>query len=200
MAKDFYDILGVSKTASEAELKKAYRKLAHQHHPDKGGQKEKFQEINEAYQVLSDKQKRAQYDQFGHASAGAGQGGGGFGGFGGGFRTQTGNFDFGSAGGFGSIFEDLFESAFSQVQVQLTVTIPQAVLGDTLRFKTNFGDEIELRLPPGVPEGTAFTFRGKGQQTRRGRGDLSVVIHIDIPKRLTREQRGLYEQLKNLSR
>lgn len=199
MAKDYYSILGVSKSASEADIKKAYRKLAHQHHPDKGGQKEKFQEINEAYQVLGDKQKRAQYDQFGSADPRAGGfgGGAGTGGFGG-FRTQTGNFDFGSAGGFGSIFEDLFESAFSQVQVQLSVSIPQAVLGDTLRFKTNFGDEIELRLPPGTPEGAAFNFRGKGQQTRRGRGDLSVVIHIEIPKRLSREQRELYERLRNL--
>lgn len=201
MAKDYYSILGVSKTASEAEVKKAYRKKAHQLHPDKGGDKAKFQEINEAYQVLGDKNKRAQYDQFGSVGGGAGGfegfggntpgGGGGFGGF---------NVNFGgSQGGFGSIFEDLFESAFSQVQVQLAITIPQAVLGDTVRFKTNFGDEIELRLPPGTQEGTTFAFRGKGQQTRRGRGDLHVVIHIDIPKRLSREQRELYEKLKNIS-
>jgi molecular chaperone DnaJ len=70
------------------------------------------------------------------------------------------------------------------------------VLGDTVRFKTNFGDEIELKLPPGTPEGAAFRFRGKGAQTRRGRGDLTVVIHVEIPKRLSREERDLYEQLK----
>ena len=66
MAKDYYNILGVSKGASQDEIRKAYRKLAHQYHPDKsGGDEAKFKEINEAYQVLSNTQKRQQYDQFG---------------------------------------------------------------------------------------------------------------------------------------
>ncbi len=66
MKKDYYDILGVSKTASEEEIKKAYRAMAHKHHPDKtGGDAEKFKEVNEAYQVLSSKEKRQQYDRFG---------------------------------------------------------------------------------------------------------------------------------------
>ncbi len=196
--KNYYDILGVSKGASEDEIKKAFRKQAHQHHPDKGGDKTKFQEINEAYQVLGDKNKRAQYDQFGSVGGnsgfggqpGAGQGFGGFdfSGFGGGQR----------ASGFGSIFEDLFESAFSQVQVQLAISIPQAVLGDRIRFRTQFGDDIELNIPPGTQEGVTFAVRGKGAQTRRGRGDLHITIHIEIPKRLSREQRDLYERLKNL--
>src|SRR5580700_11293202 len=89
--KDYYTILGVQKTASEDEIKKAYRKLAHQYHPDKaGGDEKKFKEINEAYQVLSDKNKRAQYDRFGTADpmggfGGANAGGAGaqWGGFGG---------------------------------------------------------------------------------------------------------------------
>lgn len=204
MSKEYYDVLGVSKNASEAEIKQAYRKLAHQHHPDKGGSKEKFQEINEAYQVLGDRNKRAQYDQFGAVGGNSpfgGQAGGNpfggnpFGAQGGGVK-----FDFGSAGGFGTIFEDLFEGAFSQVQVQMTITVPQAILGDTLRFKTQLGDELELRIPPGVQEGTTFRFRGKGQQTRRGRGDLQVSIHIKIPNRVSREERDLYERLKDLSR
>lgn len=198
MSKDYYEVLGVSKTASEAEIKKAYRSKAHKLHPDKGGDAEKFKEINEAYQVLGDSQKRAQYDQFGHAGARGGFGGGQAGGQGfGGFDFSGAGFG-GQAGGFGSIFEDLFESAFSQVQVQLSISIPQAVLGDTVRFKTNFGDEIELKIPAGAQEGMAFRFRGKGQQTRRGRGDLTVVLHVEIPKRLSREQRELYEKLKNL--
>lgn len=200
MARDFYEVLGISKGASEAEIKKAYRSKAHKLHPDKGGDKAAFQEINEAYQVLGDRNKRTQYDQFGSVGRGAG----GFGGTaqGGGFD----GFDFGGfnvnfgggrqTGDFGSIFEDLFESAFSQVQVQLLISIPQAVLGDTVRFKTNFGDEIELRIPPATQEGQSFRFRGKGQQTRRGRGDLTVVVHIEIPKRLSREQKDLYEQLR----
>lgn len=198
MPRDYYEVLGVSKSASEGDIKKAFRKKAHQLHPDKGGDKAKFQEVNEAYQVLSDPQKRAQYDQFGHAGArggfGGAQPGGGFGGFEG-FNV---NFGGQGAGGFGSIFEDLFESAFSQVQLQLSISIPQAVLGDTVRFKTNFGDEIELKIPAGAHEGLAFRFRGKGQPTRRGRGDLTVVLHIEIPRRLSREQKELYEQLKKL--
>lgn len=103
--RDYYEVLGVSKSASDADIKKAYRKLAKQYHPDiNPGNKEaeaKFKEINEAYEVLGDAQKRAQYDQFGHA--GFEQGGfGGFGGFS----------DFGDFGGFGDIFETIFGGGF----------------------------------------------------------------------------------------
>ncbi len=104
MAKDFYEILGTPKTASDDELKKAYRKLAMQYHPDKnpGDKKaeEKFKEISHAYDVLSDAQKRAAYDRFGHDAFN--QGGMGAGGGGGG----AGGFDF--SGSFSDIFEDLF--------------------------------------------------------------------------------------------
>ena len=65
MAKDYYQILGVGKTASPEDIRRAYHKLAHVHHPDKGGDEKKFKEVNEAYQTLSNKDKRAQYDQFG---------------------------------------------------------------------------------------------------------------------------------------
>ena len=118
MSKDYYNILGVSKDASDSEIKKAYRKLAHQHHPDKkGGDETKFKEINEAYQVLSDKQKRGQYDQFGsafdQAGGGAGQGFGGFdfSGFSDAFSGGQGGVKF-EFGGNGGGFEDIFSSAF----------------------------------------------------------------------------------------
>jgi molecular chaperone DnaJ len=123
MANNYYDLLGVSKGASDDEIKKAYRKMAHKYHPDKsGGDEAKFKEINEAYQVLSDKAKRGQYDQFGQtfdqasrsggAGAGGGQGFGGwdFSGFGDDFSAQGGpasGWDF-SGGG----FEDIFSSVF----------------------------------------------------------------------------------------
>jgi len=205
MDKNYYDILGVGKNASEAEIKKAYRKLAHQHHPDKGGDKAKFQQINEAYQVLSNKEKRSQYDTFGSVGGRSGFGGSAAGaGQPGGFGANQGfHFDFGGfrsgGAGFGSIFEDLFESAFAQVQVQLDINIVQAVLGGTIHFRTQFGDQLELKIPAGTQEGTVFSFRGKGQQTRRGRGDLQVVVHINIPRKLSREERDLYEKLAGLN-
>lgn len=106
--KDFYQVLGVDKKASADELKKAYRKLAMQYHPDKNqGNKEaeaKFKEISEAYDVLKDEQKRAAYDRFGHGAFTGGMGGGaGAGGFGGGAQGFSGGF-----GGFGDIFEEMF--------------------------------------------------------------------------------------------
>ena len=89
MSKDYYNILGVDKTASQDEIKKAFRKKAHEYHPDKaGGNEAKFKEINEAYQVLGDAKKRSQYDQFGSTFEQA-QAGGGFSGFDG-FRDFSG--------------------------------------------------------------------------------------------------------------
>src|SRR3990167_2364315 len=99
MPKDYYEILGVQRNASKDEIKKAFRKLAHKHHPDKGGKENDFKEINEDYQVLSDEKKRAEYDHYGRVFSD--QAGGGHG--------ATG-FDFGDMSGFdfGDIFEDLF--------------------------------------------------------------------------------------------
>ena len=142
MAKDYYELLGVSKDASDEEIKKAFRRAAHKHHPDKeGGDEAKFKEINEAYQVLSDKQKRGQYDQFGssfdQAGAGSGQGFGGFdfSGFSGG---QNGfNFEFGGdGGGFGDVFGDMFggggksrsQRKGNDVSVDTEITLEEAVI------------------------------------------------------------------------
>ena len=113
--RDYYEILGVGKSASDDEIKKAFRKLAVKYHPDKeGGDETKFKEANEAYEVLKDKQKRQRYDQFGHAGVGGASGGAN--GYAGGspfegFRSQNVNFDFG--GGFGDIFDQFFGGASS---------------------------------------------------------------------------------------
>ena len=120
--KDYYKILGVEKNATEKDIKSAFYKLAHKYHPDKGGDEKKFKEINEAYQVLSDKEKRQQYDQFGQTFEGTGtgpQGGPGFGGFdfnqwqqqqqGFGGENQGFNFEFGDLG---DIFEQFFGGGF----------------------------------------------------------------------------------------
>src|SRR5438105_790614 len=117
MPENYYDILGVSKEASEAEIKAAYRKLALEHHPDRGGgqtAETKFKKINEAYQVLSDPNRRAQYDRFGQAGqAGASGAGNPFGG------TDFGGVEFNfGGGGLGDLFENFFGQAFSTVQAE----------------------------------------------------------------------------------
>lgn len=103
MAEDFYNVLGVEKGASQDEVKKAYRKLAKEHHPHKGGDAEKFKKVNEAYETLGDEKKRGQYDQFGSAGPQFGGGSGGFSGFGGGGGGVE--FDFGG-------MDDVFSSFF----------------------------------------------------------------------------------------
>lgn len=151
MAKDYYSILGVPRNASKDDIKKAYRKLAHQYHPDKpGGNAEKFKEINEAYQTLSDDTKRAQYDQFGRTfeGAGAGPGFGGFsadfGGFGDIFRGfgarqggGSGNFDFGGVEDIFDIFGEGFggrsrgqaKSRGADIQVDIELSLEEIALG-----------------------------------------------------------------------
>lgn len=143
MAKrDYYEILGVERTASDEELKKAYRKLARQHHPDlhtdpqaKKTAEETFKEINEAYESLSDQEKRKRYDMFGHAGSQQGGGFDGFGGFG------------GQAGGFGDVFNDIFEDFFggsrggnraergNDLQYNLDLTFEESVYGKEAKLK-----------------------------------------------------------------
>lgn len=178
MAKDLYNILGVSKGASDDEIKKAYRRLAHKYHPDKaGGDAEKFKEINAAYQVLSDKSKRAQYDQYGQTFEQGGPGGG-FGGQGfGGFDFNGQGFNFGE--GFEDIFSDIFGGGFgggrrrdtrragNDIQVDVEITFEEMVNGAQR--------EIRLRRlvtcdachgnggEPGSKEETCPTCKGSGQ-------------------------------------
>ncbi len=142
MSKDFYKVLGVEKSASADDIKKAFLKLAHQHHPDKtGGDDSKFKEINEAYQVLGNKEKRAQYDQFGSAGPGMGGfgGGQGYGGFGG-FQNGGMNINMDDLGdmfsGFG--FGDIFGGGRSRsqgprrgadIEAEMTIGFEEAAFG-----------------------------------------------------------------------
>ncbi|KKQ73414.1 MAG: Heat shock protein DnaJ domain protein [Berkelbacteria bacterium GW2011_GWB1_38_5] len=198
MNKDYYEVLGVSKNASPDEIKRAYRKLALRYHPDKNkdhSNGERFKEINEAYQVLSNPQKKAQYDQFGSSdnfnyddqsnpfSGFSGQGG------------QSSGWGF--SGGIGEIFEDFFGGMFSQVQSEVEINLTSAILGDSLNLQTSEGERITIKIPAGTQDGQSFRFPGRGMATKRGRGDLIITVRVKIPHRFSREQKELLEELKN---
>lgn len=135
--RDYYEVLGINKDASEDEIKKAFRKLAKQHHPDVNqGNKEseaKFKEINEAYEVLSDKDKKAKYDQFGHAGVDpngfGGGGGGGFGGFEGGFGDIFDMFFNGGGGGFGSSRAKNGPRKGADLKYEIEISFKEAAFG-----------------------------------------------------------------------
>jgi molecular chaperone DnaJ len=173
--RDYYETLGISKTASPDEIKKAYRRLAVQHHPDKeGGSEEKFKEINEAYEVLKDSSKRQRYDQFGHA--GVGNGGATGNPFGGGFGGQNVNFDFGDLG-LGDIFENFFGGGRGQqtrgsqrgrdVEVRIEISFEEAVFGTEEDLSINLEDTCGhckgKTVEPGYELKTCETCKGSGQ-------------------------------------
>ena len=201
--RDYYEVLGVSKNASDDEIKKAYRKLAVKYHPDRNpGDKEaeaKFKEINEAHEVLSDKQKRARYDQFGHAGVGGAGGGNPFGGAGnpfGGFNGQTFNFEFGNGGVFDDILGNLFGFGNARrprrgadYQVAVTVTFEEAIFGTTKTVDNN-GTNLKVKIPAGIDDGMSIRLRGKGGPAPEGGtepGDLYVRVRVKPHKSLTRE-------------
>lgn len=193
MAKNYYEILGVSKNASDDEIKRAYRKLAHQYHPDKNkGDDKKFKEINEAYQVLGNKEKRDQYNRFGRTFEGQGFPGGGFEGFG----------DF---GGLSDILEELFgfgrqrrgeggfgfggfSRAWSTIQTTLNIDFVTAILGGEIEVSVK-GEKIKLKIPAGIQNGEALVHHGKNN-------DIIFIINLKIPKNLSRKARELMEELR----
>jgi curved DNA-binding protein len=206
MPRDYYEVLGVPKNASEADIKKAYRKLARQHHPDRNpGDKQaeaRFKEVQEAYDVLNDKTKRAQYDRFGFAGPGlSGQGpfrteGGGPGGF----EFQGVNPEdlesilgaFGGGGGFAEMFgrrgRGRARAARPPESVEAEVAIPflTAALGGTVSLNVD-GRNIDLRVPAGVEEGKKLRLGGQGP----GGGDLLVRIKIEPHPYFRREGRNV---------
>jgi len=176
MAKaDYYDLLGVSKDASADEIKKAFRRAAIEHHPDRGGDEAKFKEINEAYEVLKDTDKRKRYDQFGHAGVGGSSSenpfGGGFGG-----QSQNINFDFGDLG-LGDIFSSFFGGGAQQrqqrqargrdVEASVEISFEQAVFGTEVDLDMQLQDTCEhckgTTVEPGYELKTCDQCKGSGQ-------------------------------------
>jgi molecular chaperone DnaJ len=176
--RDYYDVLGVSKNASADEIKKAFRRKAIELHPDKqGGDEAKFKEVNEAYEVLKDQQKRQRYDQFGHAGVGGASGGGnpfeGFGGFGG--QGQNINFDFGDLG-LGDIFGSFFGGGGNgqqranrgrDVEARVDISFEDAVFGTKAELDLQLEDTCEhckgKTVEPGYELKTCDTCKGSGQ-------------------------------------
>ncbi len=181
--RDYYEVLGVSRNANDEELKKAFRKLALQYHPDRNkeaGAEEKFKEVNEAYQVLSDKDKRAQYDRFGHSGLNnSGMGGG-----------------FGDVSGFGDIFDSFFGgSGFgggsrsknsarrgSDLQYTMPITFEDAVFGTEKEFDINRTESCSkcrgAKNEPGTPIVSCSSCNGTGQVRRAQQSLFGQVVQV----------------------
>jgi DnaJ-class molecular chaperone len=216
--KDYYNILGVSKDATQDEIKKAYRKLARKYHPDVNpGDKvaeEKFKEISEAYEVLSDPEKRKQYDQFGTFDFGK-EGFQGFGGFsnfdfgnfnnGGSYRTYT--FSSGGGADFSRIFEDLFGKSYSRkkhskfsgfedvysqkgrdIEAEIEVELLDAINGAE-KYINVAGKTLKVKIPEGVDNGSKIRLAGKGEPPN---GDLILKIKIKDNPQYVRRGDDLY--------
>ena len=195
MPRDYYEVLGVGRGAPEPEVKRAFRKLARELHPDVNAHdpeaEEKFKEAAEAYEVLSDPERRQVYDRYGHEG------------------LRSGGFPPG--GGFGSI-EDLLGAVFGgafgfevrrgpmrgqDLMHAVEITAIQAMLGATVKIPSHEG-EREIELPSGVQHGTQFALRGHGLPGSNGGppGDLRIVVHVIVPSDLSEEQRELAEKLE----
>jgi curved DNA-binding protein len=209
--KNYYDILGVDEKATSADITKAFKDLAKKHHPDRGGDKDKFQEINEAHDTLKNSQKRHDYDtmrKFGSRSTG----GGGehpffnediFGDFFSGFGNgDTGGFRFNFTGRDGD--ERIFRNVRNQprgnrnVQVRMAISIKEAMMNNekTISYKLPSGREefATVKIPAGVQHGVTFKFSGMGDDSIKNmpRGDLMVVMSVLDSDGYTRKGNDLF--------
>ncbi|WP_104697752.1 MULTISPECIES: DnaJ C-terminal domain-containing protein [unclassified Helicobacter] len=208
MKKSLYETLEISENASPEEIKKAYRKLARKYHPDINKEKdaeEKFKEINAAYEILSDENKKAQYDQFGDSM------------FGGqnfsDFARNQGNINlddilssiFGSSGGFGAGNRSFFGGGFSNfgsfdgfsqsldVHSSLNIPFKTAILGGKEHIQLQY-DSFDIKIPAGIKDGETIRVRGKGKGNGNFRGDLLLKIQIIEDPTYTRDGDNLIKQ------
>lgn len=174
--KDYYAILGVEKSADSDAIKKRYRKLARELHPDKTkGDKtleERFKAVSEAYDILSDDKKRAEYDQARTLFQQGGIPNGGF----------QGNFSAGGFGDLGDIFGNLFGGQRgprrgADMQAQATISFRESIQGTQLTFNSPSGP-VTTKIPAGVQDGAKIRVRGKGAQGEAGPGDLYITINV----------------------
>jgi len=213
--KDYYKVLGVERNASEDDIRKAYRKLAMQYHPDRNPNdkqaEELFKEINEAYQVLSDSKKRAHYDRLGSDYSNwqrRGEQGdfdwGQYEGFPGGVRVEYGDLDdlFGSAGGFSDFFRTIFGRGAEDVgtstrtrsrqqpqgyQQELPITLDEAYNGTTRVIQSD-GKQKQVHIPAGVRTGSKVRVAGAGPNGL----DLYLIVDVQVDKRFERRGSDLH--------
>mgnify|MGYP000332931284 CR=1 FL=1 len=197
---DYYDTLGVSRNASESEIRKAYKAKSMKHHPDRGGNEEEFKKINEAYSTLKDPKKKQMYDQFGTSDA-----------------QQAGpqgfHFD-GSMGG----FEDVFESFFGQrvdpfgrrqqrqpknksLNINYTITLEDAYKGKDIMLDIPLPSgrktTIDTKIPPGIESGQSIRLHGMGDDSIKNipPGDLMVTVTVQRDLRFKRDGCDLYKEI-----
>ena len=205
--KNYYDILGVDEKATSAEITKAFKDLAKKHHPDRGGDKDRFQEISEAHDTLKNSQKRHDYDtmrKFGSPR----QGGGEhpffnediFGDFFSGFGNEGFTFNFTGRNGDERIFRNVRNQPRGNrnVQVRMAISIKEAMMNSekTINYKLPSGREefATVKIPAGVQHGVTFKFSGMGDDSIRNmpRGDLMVVMSVLDSDGYTRKVNDLY--------
>ncbi len=225
---DYYKILGVDKTIPQRDVKKAYLKRAKQFHPDLHPDdpkaQAKFQALQEAYEVISDPEKRQKYDQYGEQWKQAEQ----FQGFGGGGGAGGGNpfsgFDFsgfggGGAGGFSDFFESLFgrkgqqgggfggfqgfggstsaRTSTGEMSATVTIDLYTALLGGEVILSLSNGQKVKMKVKPETQPGTKVRLRGKGYDRGDGTfGDLVITYQVKLPTNLTEQQRQLLRQMQ----
>ncbi len=214
-ATDYYKELGVGRDADDKEIKRAYRRLARKYHPDvnPGNTKaaERFKRIARAYAVLSDKEKRRLYDRYGEAglSEGFQEGAAGGPGPGPGFEGFPGGGFPGGGGGFGAdAFGDIFSQFFgggrprgpqrgADVETEVTLTLDDAARGTRRRITLGDGSRVDVKIPPGVDDGTRIRVAGKGQPGANGgpRGDLFVRVRMAAHPYFRRQGRDIYLDL-----